>query len=207
MPGTQTPAQGDPGAAQSTTDQQPSGGGNGNDGQPATGSGQPAQPSGSGTPTAGGEPLGAGGLAALQTERSARETAERALATAQGELAKAGTAQERAVAQARVEARQEVLAESNATLVRAEVIAAAVGKLRNPHLAPRLIDLDGLEVKDGKVDAKEIAKRIDKLLEDEQYLSAAPRPRAGSGDGGSRGTLVAESMDARIRRQAGRGGN
>ena len=204
MPGTTTPAQGDPATDESTTGQQTPAGGGGSNGQPATGSGAQRQGGGEGGGTDGGEPLGAEGLAALRTERSARETAERALATAQRELTNAGNAQERAVAQARVEARQEVLAEANETLVRAEVIAAAVGKLKNPHLAPRLIDIDGLEVKDGKVDSKEIAKRIDKLLEDEDYLAAAPRPRAGSGDGGSRGAPVAESMDARIRRQAGR---
>lgn len=207
MPGTTSPAQGDPGGAQTTTDQQRSGDGNG-DGQPATGGQQQRTSTGNGggNGTDGGEPLGQAGLAALQTERSARETAERALATAQRELQNATNAQERAVAEARVQARQEVLAESNATLVRAEVIAAAVGKLRNPRLAPSLIDLDGLEVKDGKVDAKEIAKRIDRLLEEEDYLAAAQRPRAGSGDGGTRGTPVADSMDARIRRAAGRGG-
>lgn len=206
MPGTQNPAQGDPGAAQRTDDQQAGNGGGGDGGDTATGSSQQQQPNGRGNGTDGGEPLGQAGLEALRTERSARETAERALATAQRELQNATNAQERAVAEARVQARQEVLAESNATLIRAEVIAAAVGKLRNPRLAPNLISLDGLEVKDGKVDAKEIDKRLDKLLEEEGYLAAANRPRPGSGDGGSRGAPVAESMDARIRRAAGRSG-
>lgn len=206
MPAPTSPAQGDPGPAQNPNDPQAPAGNGGGGGTPATGSPQQPQPGGqaNGTPD-GGEPLGAPGLAALQGERTARETAERQLATAQAALQQATNQRDRDIAQARVEARQEVLEESNRTLVRAEVIAAAVGKLRNPHLAPQLIDLDGLEVKGGKVDGKEIAKRIDKLLEDEDYLAAAPRRPAGSGDGGSRGTPVPESMDARIRRAAGRG--
>lgn len=113
--------------------------------------------------------------------------------------------QEKAVAAAKAEGRQEALTMANERLVRAEVKAAAAGRFANPNLAPSLIpDLDRFISPDGDVDTAGITKAIDLLLQAEPYLGSAAR-NVGSADGGARPAPSNDGdMNALIRRVAGR---
>lgn len=65
------------------------------------------------------------------------------------------------------------LARVNERLVKAEVKAAAAGKLADPADAHRFLDLSQFEVDaDGNVDADEVAEAIDDLLTSKPYLAA-----------------------------------
>lgn len=162
-----------------------------------------------GEPSAGDDTdtLGDAGKAAIRRERQARKQAEAALRTAEDALtaAKADglSAIETARAEARTEARKEVLAEANGRIIHAEVKAAAAGKLRRPEYATRLLDLTTFTVADdGTVDTKAIASAIDELIANDPELAVtgAPGPLPG---GGARPTS-GSSMDDAIRRAAGR---
>lgn len=79
---------------------------------------------------------------------------------------------------------------ANQRILKAEVRAAAAGKLADPSDALTMIDVSKLEVdSDGNVDADEIADAIDALLVKKPYLSAQGGKRfQGSADGGARKT-------------------
>lgn len=65
-----------------------------------------------------------------------------------------------------------ILNKANERIVRSEIKSAAAGKLQNPALAVRLLDLSDFEVdEDGNVDEDDIAQAIDELLEKEPYLA------------------------------------
>lgn len=90
---------------------------------------------------------------------------------------------------ARAEARAEVWAER----VEAAAIAAASGRLANPHLAARLLRdhlADVGEDDKGRPDKTAISELIDELLEDEPYLAAPAKGNGrrfqGDADGGAR---------------------
>lgn len=87
----------------------------------------------------------------------------------------------------RREATREATAKANARILRSEIKAAATGKLENPAVALKLIDLDQFEVdENGDIDAEEISDAINTLIENEPYLAAATAPRfQGTGDGGA----------------------
>jgi hypothetical protein len=126
----------------------------------------PAEPS----PAPTGE-LGDAGKAALESERKARREAERAAREAQAELEKVRIASlsdhEKEVAAARREGERAGLRR----IVEAELRAAAAGKMANPHLAARLLDVEELIPKDGdEVDGERVAEAIERLLEAEPYL-------------------------------------
>lgn len=76
--------------------------------------------------------------------------------------------------------------------VEAAVLAAAAGKLANPALAVRLLDLDDLDefVDEGKVDKKAVAKAVSELVKENPGLAATAGNGAGNGkgdaDGGAR---------------------
>ena len=93
--------------------------------------------------------------------------------------------------QARVqrEAEQAAVSKANQRLVRAEVKAAATGKLANPQLALRLLDLSSFDVDDdGEVDSDAISAAIDELISKEPYLAQGDHKRfQGSGDVGPKG--------------------
>lgn len=73
-------------------------------------------------------------------------------------------------------------------VLRAEIKAAAVGKMVDPSDAYKFLDLDALDADD--TDA--IAKAVDALLEAKPYLAAKTGPRfQGTGDGGAAGTKPA----------------
>lgn len=152
--------------------------------------------------------LGEGGRKALEAERKARRAAERAAKAATAEIEKIKEAQldetERALVQARREAREEALAEVNSRVVKAEVKAVATGKLNDPADALTFLDLSDFEVsEDGTVDTKAIAKAIDELVKTKPYLAA--QRVGGDVDGGARGkpTTSSGDMNSLIRRAAG----
>ncbi|MEU2077110.1 hypothetical protein [Streptomyces sp. NPDC013489] len=87
----------------------------------------------------------------------------------------------------RRDAETAALSKANTRIIRAEVKAAAAGKLADPADAYRFLDLDTFEVdNDGNVDSEEIAEAIDELIKSKPYLAAATAKRfQGTGDGGA----------------------
>lgn len=147
--------------------------------------------------------LGEAGKKALQAERQRANEAEKARKAAEQKVseleerltkleADAMSDQEKAIAKARKEAEDEARKDERAkwanTIRAAKAEVAAAGKLANPKLATKLIDLSSIEVSDdGVVDDKALTKAIDALLESEPYLAtgAGGKP-PGSADGGVR---------------------
>lgn len=134
--------------------------------------------------------LGEAGKRALAAEREARKAAERKAKATEAELAKIKEAnkseQEKAIDAARAEGRTE----SNTRILKAELKAAAGGRLLNPGDAAKFIDLADLGEVDeaGNVDEAKIKSAIDTLLEQKPYLAAtAQKPNPGNPDGGGRG--------------------
>ncbi len=157
--------------------------------------------------TTGATELGDAGKKALDEERNARKTAEKQARDAQAELDKIRASsmsdQEKAVAPAKAEGRDEALKTANERLVRAEVKAAAAGKLADPGDALGLLgDLTTFIDKTGDVDTKAITSAIDELVKTKPYLSA--KPGNGAGEGGARGGNAnsGPSMDDWLRQQA-----
>jgi hypothetical protein len=124
----------------------------------------------------------------LKDERAARRALEAELA----ELRKGKPAEgeQPDVEAIRAEARREAQAEANQRALRAEIKAAATGKLADPADALTFIDATDLEVDaDGNVDADELAEAIDDLLKRKPYLAAAAQGGQrfkGTADGGTR---------------------
>ncbi|MFD5297214.1 hypothetical protein ACFWJU_18645 [Streptomyces mutabilis] len=81
-------------------------------------------------------------------------------------------------------------AKANQRILKAEVRAAAAGKLADPRDALRLLDLDQFEVSDdGEVDADEIADAIEDLVKAKPYLAAqggTTKRFQGTADSGAR---------------------
>jgi hypothetical protein len=106
------------------------------------------------------------------------------------------------------------LARVNERLVKAEVRAAAAGKLADPADAHRFLDLSQFEVDDdGNVDADEVAEAIDELLQSKPYLAAqggSTKPRfQGTADSGARKGNVRPSQltEADVKRLRAAGKN
>lgn len=143
-------------------------------------------------------------LSDLASERDRRQAAEKAAKDAAAELDKIRKQHmsdaEKAVAQAKEEGRAEALSTANERLLKAEVRAAAAGKLADPNIAVRLLDLSEFEVSaDGDVDTKAITKAIDGLAKQYPAL-AANGGGPGDGDGGARSrSATGNSMNTLIR--------
>ncbi|MGJ7877897.1 hypothetical protein [Streptomyces rochei] len=82
---------------------------------------------------------------------------------------------------------QAATAAANTRILRAEVRAAAKGRLADPKDALTFLNLDEFEVdEDGQVDEDEIADAIETLLKNKPYLAAqSGRKFQGTGDGGA----------------------
>ncbi|MGW4406525.1 hypothetical protein ACWEJ6_21025 [Nonomuraea sp. NPDC004702] len=156
------------------------------------------------------KPLGPAGEKALAAEKEKRKTAaaqaraEKARAdAAEAELAKLRRAAEKAKSkpeekaddapdreEIRREAEQAAIAKANDRIVRAEIRAAAAGKLADPADALSFLDLTQFEVDaDGNIDADQVADAIDDLLKKKPYLAPAQgdgKRFKGSGDGGAK---------------------
>jgi hypothetical protein len=89
--------------------------------------------------------------------------------------------------QARRKAEADAVAKANGRILKAEIRAAAKGRLHNAADALTFLDLDQFEVgEDGEIDTEEIEEAITDLLKDKPYLAAATAKRfQGTGDGGA----------------------
>lgn len=159
--------------------------------------------------------LGEAGKKALEAERTRAKAAEKAHKAAMKELedarkrladidasSKSDTdkAIEKAKAEAAEAAGKEATAKANARILKAEVRAAAAGKLADPADALRLLDLDDFEVDDdGEVDAKAIAKALDDLVKSKPYLAAKGGRPAGNADQGVRSDSGNQAMSPQER--------
>lgn len=137
--------------------------------------------------------LGDAGKQALDRMKQERNAAKAdakaqadALAEVRAELEKLkGT--EDAGAKAIREAEERLTTQANGRVLRAELKAAATGKLADPADALRFLDLSEFKVDaDGNVDAEAISKALTDLIEGKPYLAAQGRKFQGSGDGGAR---------------------
>ncbi|MFJ6137477.1 hypothetical protein [Kitasatospora sp. NPDC092286] len=125
-------------------------------------------------PTPSGDPAPQGGdqADALAAAESAREAAEKRAETAEAEanrLRRSNAAQKGTDLES---IRSEIRAEFAAELVRAEVRAAAAGRLRDPADALALVDLSALAGSGGAINATAVTAAITKLLESKPYLAA-----------------------------------
>ncbi len=168
-------------------------GGSGGDG----GKGDGGSGSGEGD---GDDKLGEGGKKALQAERDARTAAEARVKELEAKLSRKPKPDDKGDAgkdsdgkgdppldaeALKKEVRDEIAAETNARLIRAEVKAAAAGKLADPADAPKFIDLAKIKIgEDGDPDAKQIKKAIEDLLKDKPYLAANGQGWGDVGGGG-----------------------
>lgn len=159
--------------------------------------------------TEGTETLGDAGKKALDAMKAERKAARDEAATAKAERdalqAKLdGKEAEHAAAQEAQKVRDEALAAANERILKAEVRAAAAGKLADPQDALRFLDMSEFEVgKDGEVDASLIAKAIDDLVTTKPYLAAQGGQRfQGGADGGARNgsEQPAQLTDADVKR-------
>ncbi|MFD4700830.1 hypothetical protein [Streptomyces niveus] len=127
--------------------------------------------------------------AELSTERAARAAAEKRAETAEAEatrLRRSNAAQKPGDLDA---LRGEIRQEFTGQLVRAEIRAAAAGRLRDPADALALVDVAGLVSESGDVDAAKVSAALDQLVKDKPYLALAAEPASTSpapwGDVGS----------------------
>ncbi|UTM47059.1 hypothetical protein [Glutamicibacter mysorens] len=131
----------------------------------------------------GADALGDKGQKALRAMKDRVKASKKAEREAKAELERlknsAGKSEEQLAEQQQREQREAaILNKANERIVRSEIKSAAAGKLQNPALAIRLLDLSDFEVdEDGNVDEDEIAQAIDELLEREPYLAV----QSGSG--------------------------
>jgi len=141
-------------------------------------------------------PAGQKALAAEKERRKAEAARRRELEARLAELeAKYGDATERE----RREIERAALDRANDRIRKAEVKAAAAGKLADPADALLFLRLDQIEVgDDGEVDGEEIAAQIDALLRERPYLAARPPARFQGGvDQGPR-KAATPSLDEQI---------
>lgn len=103
--------------------------------------------------------------------------------------------------QIRADAETAATAKANRRIIRAEVKAAASGKLADPGDALAFLDLDSFEVDaDGEIDPDEIAEAITDLLTRKPHLAAGPVRRfQGGGDGGAGRDSKPQGLDDQIR--------
>ncbi|MEV5131027.1 hypothetical protein AB0K87_11040 [Streptomyces sp. NPDC053705] len=143
----------------------------------------------------------------LKAEREKRRTLEAQLAERDKPAEGTVPDQEALIRQAETTA----LARVNERLVKAEVKAAAAGKLADPADAHRFLDLSQFEVDDdGNVDAEELTEAIDELLQSKPYLAAqggSTKPRfQGTADSGARkGTRPTQLTEADVKRLSAAG--
>lgn len=167
-------------------------------------------------------PLGPAGEKALNAEKEKRRTeaarrraAERERDELKAEAERLRKAAERAkpkpdqpdtavdAEEIRRQAEADATAKANARVLRAELRAAATGKLADPNDALQFLNLDQFEVGDeGVADAGELADAIDDLLTRKPYLAASSNPAKrfqGGADGGKRGRTTEKTLDQQIR--------
>lgn len=134
--------------------------------------------------------LDSGAKKALQAERAARRAADKRVKELELALAdKDKTPDEQEIERVRREAAAEAMSKANERLLKAEVRAAATGKLSDPADALRFLDLSTFEIgEDGELDSESINDAITELITAKPYLAAGTPARfEGSADQGARG--------------------
>lgn len=140
----------------------------------------------------GAEALGDPGKKALDAMKADRNAAKAEAKRIADEFAafKAQAEGKEAEYNASVEAQRvkdEALAAANDRIKRAEVRAAAAGKLNDPKDALSFLDLSTIEVNDdGEVDSDAVASAISDLIKSKPYLAAQGKRFEGEADGGAR---------------------
>lgn len=137
-----------------------------------------------------------------QRERDARRAAEAELAALKAAPKKPAKDDdtEAALEAARQRATDEAVTKAtkaaNDRVLRSEIKSAAAGKLADPSLALKLIDLSDFEAdKNGDFDEDEIKDAIDELLKEHPYLAAQGRSKfQGDADAGDRGNRDAKKQ-------------
>lgn len=156
------------------------GDGDGTDGQSGSGDGAGADGD-AGDGGDGNEDLGDAGKKALDAVRAERNAAKKEARELRQKLAdreaadaaKDKPAEEQALDQARREAAAEATAKANERILRSDVKAAAAGKLKNPELAVKLLDMSQFEADaSGDFDSEQINDAIAELLRTDPYLAA-----------------------------------
>ncbi|WP_086809826.1 hypothetical protein [Streptomyces reticuliscabiei] len=147
--------------------------------------GQNTDDDGDGDADDGADDLGDKGKRALASMKGKWKSERDKRKQLEDQLAQQGSADEAETVRRKAE--QDALAKANARILRAEVKAAAAGKLADPADAFKFLDLDQFEVDDdGNVDSEEVAEAIDELVKSKPYLAAATAKRfQGAGDGGA----------------------
>lgn len=126
---------------------------------------------------------------ALRAERDARKAAERERNTLKQQLeAKDKPADQAAIDEARREAEQAATEKANGRIVRAELRAAAAGKVSNLTALTRLVDVSQIEVDaDGEPSADDIEDAIAQFLSDYPEFAADKSKFSGTADQGTKG--------------------
>ena len=150
----------------------------------------------------GADQLGDAGKKALDAMKAKLKAERQRRIAAEAALADNDTADDDD--KARRQAESDALAKANTRIVKAEVRAAAAGKLADPADALNFIDLGEFEVgEDGDVDQDEIADAIDDLLRRKPYLAAqggtkGPKPDRSQGAKGKGVGSAAQQFAAAI---------
>ncbi|MFD9629786.1 hypothetical protein [Streptomyces violascens] len=146
---------------------------------------------------------------AVKTERAAREAAEKRAESAEAEASRLRRSNAATKGTDLDALRSEIRQEFTAQLVRAELRAAAAGRLRDPADALALLDVSALAGSGGDIDAAAVAAAVDQLVKDKPYLAADQGTAPAWGDVGAGQREAAEPEPAtpldRLRRAYGDG--
>ncbi|MER6364983.1 hypothetical protein [Kitasatospora sp. NPDC001527] len=156
----------------------------------------PAKTGGNPAPKGDQDPKSGDQGAALAAAESAREAAEKRATEAEAEAARLRRSNAATKGTDLDAIKAEIRQEFAAELVRAEVRAAAAGRLRDPADALALVDLSALAGQNGTVDQAAVTAALDKLIESKPYLAADSGDASKWGDVGAGPRTSAEAEPA-----------
>ncbi|MFD7070367.1 hypothetical protein ACFV97_24390 [Streptomyces sp. NPDC059913] len=122
---------------------------------------------------------------AVKTAETARAAAEKRATDAEAEAARLRRSNAATRGTDLAAMRAEIRQEFTEQLVRAELRAAAAGRLRDPADALALLDVSSLAGSGGDIDAAAVAAAVDQLVKDKPYLAAETGPAPSWGDVGA----------------------
>lgn len=176
----------------------------GNEGDGSEGAGEGDEGDGDEGDPDGADKLGDAGKKALDAMKAKLKAERQKRIAAEGRVHELENGGDDEDAKTRRQAESDALAKANARIVKAEVRAAAAGKLADPADALNFIDLTEFEVgEDGDVDQDDIAEAIDDLLRRKPYLAAqggtkSPKPDRSQGAKGKGTGTAAQQFAAAI---------